>query len=229
MANQSVRTQSKASPIVFYHAPHSRSIGVRWLLEELGVNYELRLVNVRQKGSDVRPEESYRSIQPHQKVPALVHGDLILHERAAITLYLADRFPEAGLAPTVDDPMRAAYLTMNVYHDSVFDPCVATHFCGVDITSVSYSFGRFEDTIAYLKSVLGRREFAAGERFTAADVQLASALEFTMFVLGAVPKEPEFLSYVARATDRPAYRRAQDLDAELIQQMAKAPPRVAAG
>lgn len=91
--------EKQHADIVFHHAPWSRAASIRWLLEELGVNYRLRVINFHDpKGVP----EDYRRIQPHKKVPAIEHGDVSVTERAAITIYLADAFPRAGLAPAVD-------------------------------------------------------------------------------------------------------------------------------
>src|SRR4051812_2848558 len=106
----------------FYHAPWSRSSGIHWLLEEIGQPYEIAPVDIRAPGG---APESYRDIQPNKKVPAIDHDGTIVTERAAICLYLAETFPEAGLAPAAGDASRAAYLTWLVYADSVLDPALA--------------------------------------------------------------------------------------------------------
>ena len=106
----------------FYCAPWSRASGVFWLLEELGQPYEIEIVDIRAPGG---VPESYREIQPNKKVPAIDHDGTVVTERAAICIYLADAFPEAGLAPAIGDKARAGYLTWLVYCDSVFDPAIA--------------------------------------------------------------------------------------------------------
>lgn len=204
---------STTPALVFHHCPWSRSVSIRWLLEELGVDYQVNLVNVHAAGG---ADEAYRSIHPHKKVPAIQHGNLVITERAAITVYLADAFPDAGLAPAVGDPMRASYLTTLVYCDAVFDPCVTAHLRGVAHGPSDFSFGAFEDVIRNLEQRLTAHPYAAGDRFTAADIQLASSLAFTMDALQAVPRKPAFESYVARLRDRPAHLRAGRLDADLL-------------
>ncbi|MBC8072885.1 MAG: glutathione S-transferase family protein [Deltaproteobacteria bacterium] len=198
--------------IVFHHSPYSRSVGIRWLLEELGIDYAVHFVGIHQQKVD----ESYRVIQPHKKVPAIEHRGIVVTERAAIAIYLADTFTRAGLAPTPDDPRRAAYLTMLVYCDAVFDPCVTARARGLEHGGSDYSFGSFEDVMNNLEARLTQHPFAVGETFTAADTQLASSLAFTMHVLQAVPKKPAFEAYLARVTQRPAYTRAQELDTQLL-------------
>ena len=200
--------------IVFHHSPYSRAVGVRWLLEELGVSYTVRFVGIHAKNVD----ESYRAIQPHKKVPAIQLGDVTVTERAAITIYLADRFARAGLAPGLDDPRRAAYLTMLVYCDAVFDPCVTARARGLEHAPSDFSFGSFDDVMRNLEAKLTEHPFAVGTSFTAADTQLASSLGFTMNVLQVVPRKPAFEAYLERVTQRPAYRRSQELDAQLVQE-----------
>lgn len=198
--------------LTFYHAPWSRSSGVLWLLEELGVGHEVVQVDIRAESG---VPEQYRSIQPNKKVPAIEHNGVVVTERAAITTYLADAFPEAGLAPAIGDPMRGPYLSMMVYCDSVFDPCVAGRAHGLKYESNDYSFGLFDDMVAHVERVLTERPYAAGDRFTAADTQLASAVNFTMEILKVLPERPAFKDYVARIAERPAYQRAQAKDREM--------------
>jgi glutathione S-transferase len=109
---------------------------------------------------------------------------------------------------------------MLVYCDAVFDPAVTARARKLEHAPSDYSFGGFEDVMAHLKQYLSQHEYAAGERFTAADTQLGSSLAFTVHVLGVVPLEPEFAAYLERLSGRPAYRRSQALDAELAQSLA---------
>ena len=143
----------------FYHAPWSRSSGVLWLLEELGVSYRIEPVDIR--GSI---PESYRDIQPNKKVPAVDIDGTIVTERAAICLYLSERFTEAGLAPSPDDPSRAAFLSALVYADSVFDPAVAARAQGWNYTPANFSFGSFDDMVRHLERLRARcfRKHRAG-------------------------------------------------------------------
>ncbi len=193
----------------FYHAPWSRGSGVLWLLEELGVDYELNHIDIREEGG---VSEDYRLIQPNKKVPAIMHDGTVITERAAITIYLADTFTGAGLAPAIGHPMRAAYLTATVYCDAVFDPCISAHAHGLKYQSNDYSFGLLEDMVAYVERRLTENKFAAGDIFTAADTQLASAINYTMVNLKALPERAVFHDYIKRIEERPAYKRAQAKD-----------------
>lgn len=196
----------------FYHAPWSRSSAMLWLLEELGVDYELVEVDIRAEGG---VPEDYRAIQPNKKVPAIDHDGTIVTERAAISIHLGDAFPQAGLAPAIGDPDRARYLTMLVYCDAVFDPCVSARAHGLEYESNDYAFGLFDDMVAYLEKVLTERRFAAGDRFTAADVQLASGIGYATGILKVLPMRPAFADYLARVGERPAFQRAQEKDQEM--------------
>jgi glutathione S-transferase len=201
----------------FYHAPWSRSSSVLWLLEELGVDYEMVEIDIRQDGC---VPEDYRRIQPNKKVPAIEHDGIVVTERAAITAYLADAFPKSGLAPAIGDPMRAPYLSMLVYCDAVFDPALSAHAQGWSYEGNHFSFGLFDDMVNYVDRILTERPYAAGDRFTAADVQLGSSIGYTMENLKALPERPSFVAYMDRIRERPANLRAGEID----QKMAMATP-----
>lgn len=195
--------------LTFYHAPQSRSFGVLWLLEELGQPYQMELVDIR---SEAGAPEDYRAIQPHKKVPAIAHDGTIVTERAAICIYLADAFPQAGLAPALSDPDRAAYLTALVYTDAVLDPVIATRATGIDYAPRNFSFGSHADAVAYLEKRLSAHDYAAGDRFTAADTQLGSGIHFGMNIIGALPRLPAFEAYMERMLARPALQRTIEKD-----------------
>lgn len=189
--------------LTFYHAPQSRSFSILWLLEELGEPYSMELIDIR--GEDGAPE-SYRAIQPHKKVPAIAHDGVIVTERAAISLYLADAFPRAGLAPAIGDPARASYLTALVYADAVLDPVIAAKALDISYKPRSVSFGSLDDAVAHLEKRLADGH-AAGEHFTAADTQLGTAIHYGMNIIGVLPKRPVFEAYMERMLARPALQR----------------------
>ncbi len=193
----------------FYYAPWSRASGVRWLLEELGVDYEGIHIDIRAVGG---VPESYRKIHPNKKVPAIEHDGIVITERSAITIYLADAFPESKLAPAIGSVERGPYLTTTIYVDSVMDPCIKGRMNGLSYKSNEYSFGLFEDMVLHLERQLTAQPYAVGPSFTAADTQLASAISFTMDNLKALPAKQVFKDYLARIAERPAYKRARMMD-----------------
>lgn len=198
----------------FYFAPWSRSVGIHWLLEEIGAPYERIHIDIRAAGG---VPEGYREIQPNKKVPAIDHNGTVVTERAAICLYLTENFTEAGLAPSPGSPDRAAFLTWLVYCDAVFDPAVAAHAQGWSYQPGNFSFGSYEDMLSNVRKRLARNQFIAGETFTAADTQMASGLFFTINILKAVPNDPVFQDYLNRTLSRPAYQRTMAIEKEIAE------------
>ncbi|MEJ6785085.1 glutathione S-transferase family protein [Aminobacter sp. Piv2-1] len=201
--------------ITFYHAPWSRSSGILWLLEELGVPYEIEKVNIRAPGG---APEDYRAIQPNKKVPAIVHDGVVVTERAAICTYLCDAFPKAGLAPLVGDAMRGPYLTWLVYADAVFDPVLAAKAHGHEFMGGGYSYGSFSEMVANLERTLSSRPYIAGDRFTAADTQIGGGINYGIRVLKVLPEKPVFQAYFERLAARPAFQRYSQKDFELARE-----------
>jgi glutathione S-transferase len=113
---------------------------------------------------------------------------------------------------------------MLVYCDSVLDPAIAARANGWNYeSSNSFSFGLFDDMVAYVERVLSQKPYAAGDNFTAADTHLASSIQFTMDIIKVLPEKPVFRDYLARALARPAYRRAMDKDMELMKTVTPPP------
>lgn len=206
-----------ANDLIFYHAYQSRSCSVLWLLEELDIPYQMELVDIR--ATEGVPE-SYRTIQPHKKVPAIVHQGVTITERAAIAIYLADAFPEAGLAPQLGDPARGPYLSALTYVDSVVDPCMAIKFMGWEYTPANFSFGAYDDMLAYLEKQLTAHAYVIGDHFTAADTQLGSAIYWAIEGFQMLPNRPVFQAYLDRVKARPAFQRMVAKDAALAPALA---------
>src|SRR5262249_10263271 len=112
---------SASDTVIFYHSPNTRSSGTRILLEELAAPHEMRVINM-QEGEQRTP--GYLGISPMGKVPAIRHRGELVTEQGAIFIYLADLFPNAGLAPAPDDRLRGPYLRWMAYYGSSFEPAV---------------------------------------------------------------------------------------------------------
>jgi glutathione S-transferase len=198
--------------LTFFHAPNSRSTGVLTLLEELGCDYELHLLNLK-AGEQRKPE--YLAINPMGKVPAIRHGDAIVTEQPAVYLYLADLFPAAGLAPAIGDALRGPYLRWMVFYGSSFEPGLIDRSQQREAGPVAMSpYGDFDTMLGTLAGQLARGPWLLGERFTAADVLWGVALAWTTsFKL--VPALPPIQAYVERVAARPAMARAREKDARL--------------
>jgi glutathione S-transferase len=172
------------------------------LLEELGVPYRTELVAIRAEGG---PPESYRDIQPHKKVPALIHDGVTITERAAIATHLADAFADKGLAPAIGDPRRGPYLTWLVYTDAVVDASMVAQFNGWVNVKAS-AFGLFDDMVRNVEKTLSSHAYIVGDTFTAADTQLGCALEWGVEHMKIIPDRPVFRSYLKRIQERPGYK-----------------------
>lgn len=196
--------------IVFYTNPRSRGQIVRWMLEELGEPYETVLLDY---GTSMKSPE-YLAINPMGKVPAITHRGVVVTEGAAICAYLADAFPEKGLAPPPQDPQRAPYYRWMFFAAGPVEAAVTAKALGLlapPERSMTVGYGSFDDTIGALESAVSGRDHICGDRFTAADVyvgaQIAWGLQFN-----TIPERPAFRDYASRIQARPAYQRAQQLD-----------------
>ena len=198
--------------LTFYHAPNSRSGAVRFLLEELGAPYELHVLNFKK---NEQRAAAYLAINPMGKVPAIRHGDALVTEQAAVLMYLADLFPQAGLAPALDDPLRGPYLRWMVYYGSCFEPAATDLALKREpAPPMMCPYGDYDTMLATVTGQLRAGDYMLGERFSAADVLWGTALTWmTMFKL--VPELPEIMAYVERVKARPAAQRAARADAEL--------------
>lgn len=200
------------SKLTFFHAPQTRSGGTLALLEELGAEYELHLLNLK---TGTQREPAYLAINPMGKVPAICHGDALVTEQPAVMMYLADLFPEKELAPPIGDPLRGPYLKWLVFYGSCFEPALIDRSMNREPPPLAQSaYGDFDTVIKMLVNQLERGPYLLGDRFTAADVLWGIALEWTTsFKL--VPELPVIRAYIDRVASRPAIKKAKAKDAEL--------------
>ena len=198
--------------VTLYHSPNTRSTGALILLEELGADYDLHLLDMK---SGEQRGAAYLAVNPMGKVPALRHGEAIVTEQVAVFLYLADLYPEAGLAPPIGDPLRGPYLRWMTFYAASFEPALVDLAMKRDPAPQSTApYGDYDTMLATLTGQLSRGPWMLGERFSAADVLWGTALRWTtMFKL--VPESPLFADYIARVAARPASARARAKDAEL--------------
>lgn len=201
--------------LTLYHNPKSRSAGARFLLEALGVDYRVELVDFA-SGQSHTPE--FLAINPMGKLPTLVHGDAVITEQVAITIYLADRFPEAGLAPALDHPLRGPYLRWLAFYAGCFEPALMDRaFKREPINPATSPYGSYDKVIDTLVNQLTRADYLLGDTLTAADLLWGNALMWTT-EFGIVPKHPVILAYMQRVGAHPALARARELDAALLAQ-----------
>jgi glutathione S-transferase len=203
-----------ALPLVHYHAPNTRSTSIRWLFEELGLPpHELKLLNLS-KGDHKTP--SYMAVNPMGKVPTLVHSGTVITEAAAIAMYLADLFPDAGLAPKVNETARGTYLRWIVFNQAAVEPAVTDLALKREPGSPAMmSYGTYDATIDALTGALSKGPYILGDKFSAADVVVGSGVRW-MLLFKLLPQRSEFTSYAERLSRRPALQRALAKDKDYV-------------
>ena len=188
------------------------------MLEELDADYDLRVLNV--KAGEQRTAD-YLAVNPMGKVPAIRHGDALVTEQGAVFLYLADLYPQAGLAPAIGDPLRGAYLRWLVFYGSSFEPALVDRAQKREPAPRSTSpYGDYDTMLKTLTDHLAKGTYMLGDRFSAADVLWGTALAWTTR-FGLVPLTPVVAAYVERTNSRPAFVRTRALDAELAASLGK--------
>ncbi len=191
--------------MILYHHPFSRAAGVVWMLEEVGVPYELRFVDLS-KGEQKRPEVLVNN--PMGKLPVLEDGSTIVTESGAIALYLADRYAYGRLAPKVDDPLRGPYLRWSFFAPSVIEPGCLAKANGWTFRESNAGWGTHEAMITAMEKAIEGKQFILGNEFSMADVVFGGTLRY-MLMVKLLESRPTFAAYVERLDARPAYQRAQ--------------------
>lgn len=199
--------------LTFYTNPHSRGRIVRWMLEEAGASYETVILEY---GTTMK-EPEYLAINPMGKVPAIRHGDDVVTECAAICAYLADAFPEAGLAPELKD--RASYYRWLFFAAGPLEAAVINASLGFEVPKdreVMAGYGNLATALDALESALKSSKYIAGDAFTAADVYVGSQVAWGL-QFETIEKRDTFAEYAARVMDRKAWHKANELDGPMGQ------------
>jgi glutathione S-transferase len=192
--------------ITLFHAPKSRSRRMIFLLEELGAPYEVKLVDIR-RGSGAGALDPANP-HPHGKVPAILDDGALVFETIAITCYLTDKFPAAGIGPVVGSPLRGAYLTWLAYYAGVMEPAWVSKHMGVTPPRGTAGWVAPDEIMVHVKRTLQRGPYLLGESFSAADILVGTT--FAMFLGGPLlERTPLLEDYVKRVTGRPAFAKAQ--------------------
>lgn len=200
--------------LVHYHAPQTRSFTIRWLFEELGSPpHELKILDMK-NGEHKAP--AFLAINPMGKLPTVTADGTPVTEVGAITIFLADLFPDAGLAPSLNEPSRGTYLRWIVFNHAAVEPAVMDHARnnppGLPPSALCY--GSYDAVVNALSEALKGGPYLLGDKFSAADVVLASAIRYLM-MFKLLPERPEFTGYVERLTSRPTFKTALAKDEEL--------------
>jgi glutathione S-transferase len=196
--------------LIFYTNPASRGRIVRWMLEETGQPYRTEVLDY---GTTMKAP-AYLAINPMGKVPAIRHGDTVVTEGAAICAYLADAFPQAGLAPPPGDRLRGPYYRWLFFSAGPFEAAVSNTALGFAVPEGRermMGYGCLADTMNALDGAVSHSTYIAGDSFTAADVYVGSQIGFGL-QFGTIEKRPAFEQYWERLRQRPAAVRAKEMD-----------------
>jgi glutathione S-transferase len=193
-----------------YWSPRSRSFSALWLMEETGQPYERVLTDIT-TGAQKTPE--FLAINPMGKVPAVKDGDAVLGEAAAICAYVAERTPDAKLAPPLGDPRRAKYLQWLFFSPSCIEPALIQIFTKIEVPPSTAAWGSAAQVFDTLDAALEKGPWILGEAFSAADIMIGSGLNFAVRLFKMVPSRPSFDRYLDRCVARPAFQRAEKIAA----------------
>ena len=200
--------------ITLFFTPRTRARTALWMLEEVGADYTLQPVNIR---DDIQ-NEAFAAVNPMRKVPTLRADGEIITETGAICAFLADAHPDAGLAPGIGEKGRGAWLRWLFFSGSAIEPAFMDKGQDRATPAASAGWGNVDRVLATLRSGLTGKDFLVNDRFTAADLVVGSTLGFLM-QFGLLEKEEPFVSYVARLRERDAFQRASAKDDELAETM----------
>ena len=198
--------------LVFYTNPMSRGRIVRWMLEEVGAPYRTEILDY---ASSLKASP-YLAINPMGKIPAIVHNGTVVTECAAICAYLADAFPQAGLAPPTN--ARGAYYRWMFFAAGPVEAASTNKSMGFEVTPEGQrmaGYGNLGLVVDALEGAVSKGDYIAGDKFTAADVYVGAQIGWGM-QFGWLEKRPAFEAYSARVSTRPAAIRAREIDDGLI-------------
>lgn len=191
-----------------YFNKMSRAVTTDWMIRELDVPCDQIIVDIA-AGDNKSPE--YREINPMQKLPALVDGEIVVTEVAAICAYLADRFPEKGLAPEIGSPARGTYYRYLFMAGNTLEP--AFSLAALDIQHpqpASAGWGDISRVMDTVELMTPEADWALGKQFTTADIVFGGLLDFST-ALNLIEVSAKVAAYVERIRSRPAYRDSHDM------------------
>lgn len=197
--------------ITLHHNPFSRAATVVWMLEEVGVPYDLRFVDFR---SNAQKSPELLAMNPMGKLPVLEDDGTVVTEVAAIGLYLADRYALGRLAPLPSDPARGAYLRWSLFAPSVIEPGAMAKMSGWEFKPGQAGWGAYDAMVEAMESAL-KGDFILGANFSMADVIFGGTLRY-MLRFKMIEARPSFVAYAERLNARPALQAAEARNAQII-------------
>ena len=189
-----------------YYNPASRAVTTHWMLTELDAEHEQILVDIQ---SGETASEAYRNINPMGKIPTLVDGDVVVTEVAAICAYLADKYPEKGLAPLPQSPDRGRYYRYLFFPGATLEPMFTAKLFGhTDYPAQTVGWGDFDRCMATVEAMTPATGWALGEQFSAADVVFGGTLDFAVQLGWIESPSDKLVAYVERLRERPSYQQS---------------------
>jgi glutathione S-transferase len=202
--------------ITLFWCPQTRASRILWLLEEMNEPFDVRMIDVRKP--EAKSDPDFVAASPMGKVPAIMdttpNGVVHMADSASIGLYLADRYPASGLAPSIEDPSRGQYLYWMTFTPGVIEPAMAEKFNNWEVSPTSSGWGNYGLMVEVLEQGLEGGQWLLGDRFSTADVMVGSSVYF-MKLFGILPESPVLAAYAERCLARPAYQKALARDVEL--------------
>jgi glutathione S-transferase len=195
--------------ITLYHCPQTRSGSIVWLLEELEVPYQTKVVDFRRMDGTGSRDAS--NPHPHSKVPALVDRDDTIFEGSAIALFLTDKYRGKKMGPAAGEPKRGEYLSWLAYRPGVMEPAILSRRFEIKHVYGAMGWAPADEVEEVLNKHLTSRQYFLGDSFSALDILLGGGLHFLMMA-NMVKETPVLKAYAARVTDRPAYRKMMQID-----------------
>ena len=198
--------------IKLYHSPRTRSVRIYWLLEELGVPYELEVVAFK---SPLPPAKPFAQRSPFGKVPALQDGDLEMFESGAILEYILERYGQGRLAPAPGTPRRGPFLQwVHFAEATAFPPIgnIAWHVVKQDAERIPSAIADYRTwagaTMDVLEQALSGNQYLLGADFSGADIMMGYTLECAKWFGLLTDDYPNLIEYLARLEARPAFQKA---------------------
>jgi glutathione S-transferase len=195
--------------LTLYAAPRTRSLSVLWLLEEIGVPYTLKRLDLDKAE---HKSEAFLKLNPLGKVPTLVDDGTPLTERAAICTYLADKYAGGKLAPGIMELQRGEYLRWMFFSVGVMEVLFTAKFLSLDLPASQAPYGTFDEANALMDAAVAKGPYLLGDQFTAADVMMGTMIRWGL--MWELVAGPHLESYVKTLEARPGLQRALKLEAE---------------
>ena len=198
--------------ITLFHHPFTRAATTVWALEEVGVPYEMKFVDIM-TGAHKTPD--MLALNPMGKLPILQDGETVVTEVAAIALYLGDRYAAGRLAPALDDPARGTYFRWSLFAPSVIEPGSMAKASNWDFKASAAGWGKFDAMVGAMEAAIAGKDFILGAQFSMADVVFGGTIRY-MLRFKMLEATPAFTSYAERLSQRPALQRAEARNAEVV-------------